>query len=156
MNACMKLSLLIIIFSSFTFLSCKEKQPAAAPGSSTGKATVSDSVYQHVSTSILQAALEGKWKETAYPFRLAEFKGDSVKFTEEGVVDPPQFLAYRLSPTCPFQVNNMKNASQEDVFLLLPQKQRCEIIKVMKDTMTLSGWNPSAQSDYRIIYKKEG
>lgn len=98
--------------------------------------------------------LQGKWKEPAYPFRLAHFKDSTVKFVEEGVVEKPTFKAFRISTQCPFEVNNLKNAGTGDLFLVMLEARACEIVKVSNDTLTLSGFNVNTGSDYNIIYTR--
>lgn len=98
--------------------------------------------------------LQGKWKETEYPFREAHFENTTVKFIEEGVAEEPAFLKYTISKECPFEVNNIKNASGDDLFLVMADASTCEILNVSGDTLTLSGFNVSSESDYNIIYKK--
>ena len=100
--------------------------------------------------------LQGKWKEIEYPFREAHFENTTVKFIEEGVAGEPAFREFTISKDCPFDVNNIKNAGDDDIFLIIPGTSTCEIINVSKDTLTLSGFNVSSNIDYHIIYKKMG
>ena len=99
-------------------------------------------------------SIQGKWKETEYPFREAHFENTTVKFIEEGVAEEPAFLEYNISKECPFQVNNIKNAGADDIFLVIAETSTCEILKVTVNTLTLSGFNVSSNDDYHIIYKK--
>ena len=98
--------------------------------------------------------LEGEWKEIEYPFRRAHFKNSTVKFIEEGVVEEPTFREFKISKDCPFEVNNLKNASSNDIFLVMAQARTCEIIKVSNDSLILSGFSVNTNSDYKIIYRK--
>ncbi len=98
--------------------------------------------------------LQGNWKETEYPFRTAQFKNTTVKFTEEGVAAEPAFREFRISQDCPFKVNNIKNARTNDLFLVMAEAGTCEILMVSNDTLTLSGFNESSNSEYKIIYSK--
>lgn len=98
--------------------------------------------------------LKGKWKETEYPFRLAHFEKATVKFIEEGVAAEPTFKTYNISRNCPYQVNNIKNAAAKEIFLVMVPDSTCEILKIYNDTLTLSGFNVSTNSNYQIIYKK--
>ena len=98
--------------------------------------------------------LQGKWKETEYPFREVHFEKATVKFIEEGVAEEPAFQEYSISKDCPFEVNNIKNATANDIFLVMSDAGTCEIINVSNDTLKLSGFNVSSNSDYHIIYKK--
>ncbi len=103
--------------------------------------------------SIIQN-LQGKWKETEYPFRDAHFENSTVKFIEEGVAEEPVFQEYAISKECPLEVNNIKNVSVDDIFLVITETGICEILKVSNDTLILSGFNVSSNSDYQIVYKK--
>ena len=98
--------------------------------------------------------LQGKWRESEYPYRVAHFENTTVKFIEEGVVEEPTFREYTISNECPFQVNNIKNAGDDDIFLVIAEARTCEIIKVSDSTLTLSGFNISSNSNYSIVYKK--
>ena len=98
--------------------------------------------------------LQGEWRETQYPFRLAHFKNTTVKFTEEGVVEAPTFQDFNILQECPFEVNNIKNARPNNIFLVMVEAKTCEILMVSKDTLTLSGFNTHTNSNYDIIYSK--
>lgn len=98
--------------------------------------------------------LQGAWKEMEYPFRLAHFKNNKVKFTEEGVVEAPKYEEYQILNKCPFKVNNLKNARSNDLFLVMDNAGTCEIIEVSNDTLTLSGFSINTNRDYKIVYNK--
>ena len=98
--------------------------------------------------------LKGKWKENEYPFREVHFENTKVKFIEEGVAAESAFREYTISKDCPFEVNNIKNAGGDDIFLVIAETSTCEIINVSNDTLTLNGFNVSSNSDYHIIYKR--
>lgn len=98
--------------------------------------------------------LQGEWREAEYPFRKAHFKNSTVKFIEEGVAADPEFVEYKISEDCPFEVNNIKNAVSNDLFLVIPASKRCEIIKVFKDSLTLSGFSTNTNRDYKIVYNR--
>lgn len=98
--------------------------------------------------------LQGKWKESEYPFRVAHFKNTTVKFNEEGIEKEPAFREFKISKDCPFDVNNIKNAQSEDIFLVMAEAKSCEILKVSNNTLTLSGFNASNGNDYKIVYSK--
>ena len=100
--------------------------------------------------------LPGEWKEVEYPFRRAHFKRSEVKFIEEGIVEEPAYQEYKISATCPFDVNNIKTASAGDLFLVMSSSRTCEIIKVAGDSLTLTGFNASSNSNYSIVYKRVG
>ena len=107
-----------------------------------------------INTNNIIQNLQGKWKETEYPFRQVHFVNNTVKFIEEGIADELAFVEYTISKDCPFEVNNLKNAGDDDIFLVMAEAGTCEILKVSNDTLTLSGFNVSSKSDYQIIYKK--
>ncbi|HSN59315.1 MAG TPA: hypothetical protein VLR49_00155 [Ferruginibacter sp.] len=98
--------------------------------------------------------LQGKWKESEYPFRQVQFTNTSVKFIEEGVQAEPTFKEYNISRNCPYKVNNIKNAGTNEMFLVMVEAGTCEILKTSNNTLTLSGFNVSTNSGYNIIYKK--
>lgn len=98
--------------------------------------------------------LQGEWRESEYPFRMAHFKNTTVKFTEEGVVEEPTFREFKISQDCPFEVNNIKNARSNDIFLILMEARTCEILKVSNGTLTLSGFSVNTNHDYKIVYSK--
>ncbi|WP_214653019.1 hypothetical protein [Mucilaginibacter segetis] len=100
------------------------------------------------------AKLQGKWKETEYPFRWVEFKDSTVKFTEEGVAKKPEFEKFKLSAKCPFDVNNIKELKPGDVFIVMDRNQTCQKIDVSDDTLTFSGFSTNTNKDYAIVYKK--
>ena len=124
----------------------------AVPGKTT--ATQTKNQTKATDTDSIIAKLQGAWKEPEYPFRLAEFKDSMVKFTEEGVIEPPAFKEFRIAQECAFEVNNLKNAKPDDLFLVMPKAKTCDIIKVYNDTLTLSGFNTSSNSNYTITYTK--
>ena len=47
-----------------------------------------------------------------------------------------------------------KNATADDIFLVLSEAGTCEIINLTDNTLTLGGFNASSNSDYQIVYKK--
>jgi len=101
---------------------------------------------------ILSTSLTGKWKETTYPYRTAEFRGSNVKFVEEGTEHDPQFEKYELGNHCKFENNNIKETPS--VLLILPEARRCEQIAVSGDTLTLSGYSANTEDEYIITYVK--
>lgn len=110
-------------------------------------------------TAIIDSAsiinkLIGKWKESEYPFRIVYFKSKTVKFIEEGTEKEPEFREFKISDTCPFDVNNIKNAQPEDIFFVLAESKTCEILKVSNNTLILSGFNVNDGRDYKIVYSK--
>jgi len=98
--------------------------------------------------------IQGKWKESEYPYRMMEISGQEVKFTEEGVVEPPTFKAFEISNKCPFQVNNIKEVDKNTIILSLTEEQRCEKLKIENETLILSGYSTNTEADYKIVYKK--
>ena len=105
------------------------------------------------SASIIKK-LQGKWKESEYPFRMAHFKNTTVEFIEEGTDTEPTFREFKISKHCPFVVNNLKNVQSGDIFLITVEAKACEILKVSDTTLTLSGFNVSSGHDYNIVYNK--
>ena len=100
--------------------------------------------------------LQGKWKETEYPYRTAEFKNATVKFIEEGIVEEPKFQTFEIVSQCPFSVNNIKNVKPGEAILALPETQRCEKLKISNDSLILSGFSTNSNENYSIIYKMAG
>ena len=98
--------------------------------------------------------IQGKWKESEYPYRMMEISGQEVKFTEEGVMEPPAFKAFEISNKCPFQVNNIKEVDKNTIILSLTEEQRCEKLKIENETLILSGYSTNTEADYKIVYKK--
>jgi hypothetical protein len=112
------------------------------------------SVTATIDSASIINKLEGKWKESEYPFREAHFKNTTVKFKEEGTEEEPVFRDFKISKSCPFDVNNIKNAQSEDIFLVMTEAKSCEILKVSNNTLTLSGFNVSNGQDYKIVYSR--
>ncbi len=98
--------------------------------------------------------LQGKWKEIEYPYRTAEFVRSTVKFVEEGTVNPPKFEKFEISEDCQFDNNNIRDLKSGDVILTLPETTRCEKLMVSNDTLTLSGFSTNSNDDYHIVYLK--
>ena len=144
------------ILAAFLFYSCKNGEQSSTPNSElnnsdTSQVSSNESIQER--TVNIQNLL-GKWKEIEYPFRLLHFTDSTVKLTEEGVVEAPRFKAYKISNTCPFEVNNIKNTKSDDNFLVMTQDSTCEIIKLSNDTLTLSGYSTHTNSDYKIYFGK--
>lgn len=143
---------------SILLVSCNNEKGA---DSATGTAPVSSDTLpaKQVPTAVPDSAaimkeLQGKWKERAYPFRLAHFENATVKFTEEGVVEEPRFREFTISGTCPFNVNNIRNTEANEMFLVMTEKKTCERLTVAGDSLVLSGFNVSSNADYRIVYDR--
>lgn len=102
----------------------------------------------------IMTTLEGKWKEPEYPFRVAHFINATVKFIEEGLIEEPRFKEYQILKECPFEVNNIKNAGPNDIFFVMTEAKTCEILNISNDSLILSGFNVTTNSNYNIIYKK--
>lgn len=98
--------------------------------------------------------IQGKWKESEYPYRMMEISGQEVKFTEEGVVESPTFKAFEISNKCPFEVNNIKEVDKSMIILSIAEEQRCEKLKIENETLILSGYSTHTEADYEIVYKK--
>ena len=151
-------SFAVSLLLTVMLVSCTNgKQEAAVDDKEPGNAEIPGQINNDINTinsnNIIQN-LQGKWKELEYPFRQAHFVNNTVKFIEEGIADEPAFVEYTISKNCPLQVNNLKNAGEDDIFLVMAEAGTCEILKVSNDTLTLSGFNVSSKSDYQIIYKK--
>lgn len=99
--------------------------------------------------------LQGEWKETEYPFRFAHFKNATVRFIEEGVKAEPTYKEYNISPNCPYPADNIKTTSPDDMFLVMVAAGSCEKLNISNDTLILSGFNSSTNSNYNIVYKKQ-
>jgi hypothetical protein len=148
------LGLLLAIF--LTSCSNTKKEADAKSPESNRKETSSEkkSVIAIIDSAGIIKRLQGKWKESQYPFRVAHFKNTTVKFIEEGTEEEPAFREFEISKTCPFDVNNLKNARSQDMFLVIAETKSCEILKVLNNTLTLSGFNVSSGKDYKIVYSK--
>lgn len=148
----------VCLLLTVMLVSCTNgKQEAAVDDKEPGNAEIPGQINNDLNTintnNIIQN-LQGKWKETEYPFREAHFDNTTVKFIEEGIADEPAYVEFTISKECPFKVNNKKNAGDDDIFLLMAEARTCEILKVSNDTLTLSGFNVSSNRDYQIMYKK--
>lgn len=108
-----------------------------------------------IDTAKIAEQLQGKWKEIEFPYRTADFKNSTVKFIEEGTVNPPKFEKFEVSAECPFDNNNIRNLSPSDIILTLEENQRCEKLEVSGDTLRLSGFSTNTNEDYNIVYLKE-
>lgn len=149
------MAFLFVIFSVVACNNANEKgadEIRAVSGNITAPQTKNQT--KTIDTDSIIAKLQGAWKEPEYPFRVAHFKDTTVKFIEEGVIEPPAFKEFKISRHCSFRVNNLKNAKPADVFLVLPEAKACDIITVSNDTLTLSGFNVSSNENYRIVYAK--
>ena len=58
---------------------------------------------------------------------FANVSANNVKFTEEGVAAVPAFKAFQISSDCPFEVNNIKHAGANAIFLVMSEARSCEI-----------------------------
>ncbi len=98
--------------------------------------------------------LQGKWKESEYPYRTAEFLRSTVKFVEEGTKNKPIFEKFEVLENCKFDNNNIKDLKTSDIILSLSETKRCEKMKVSNDTLTLSGFIAYTNENYNTIYIK--
>lgn len=150
-----KIFALVISFTSI-FFSCKEvteTDPVTEnPELDTKNSTGFENEIPVVDQDVIIRELQGNWRETEYPFRMAEFKDSRVKFIEEGIVEEPRFQEYKISGNCPLEVNNIKNTGPEGLILVLIENKRCEKLKVITDTLTLSGFNANTGAEYHIVY----
>lgn len=145
-----------MLILSLVLFSCQKsgtKEPVIHPDSQAVHTTEVSATENNTSDNeqrILSTSLAGKWKETTYPYRTAEFTGSTVKFVEEGTEHDPQFEKYELGNHCKFENNNIKET--RSVLLILPEARRCEQIAVSGDTLTLSGYSTNTKDDYKITY----
>ncbi|UJH91400.1 hypothetical protein LZ575_01030 [Antarcticibacterium sp. 1MA-6-2] len=98
--------------------------------------------------------LQGSWRESEYPFRVAHFKDSLVKFIEEGVVEEPVFEEFKVENKCPFNVNNIKTVKPDDIILVMVEAGKCDKLRISNNTLVLSGFSTNTKSDYNIVYEK--
>ena len=141
---------------SILFLSCQDHRHGhvGTPEEKIDSLKSPSKIFEINQDSIVQL-LQGKWKEPVYPFRCAEFRGATVKFIEEGVPGNTDFTAFEILDTCRFATNNTRNAKPGDLFMVIDKSSRCEILHVSGEQFTFSGYNPSSNENYVILYKKE-
>lgn len=140
----------------FILFSCKEQtQPKESALESKEVDQENEIRISNLDHDSIIGILQGKWKEIEYSFRLADFNNSTVKFTDEGMVDEPTYQEFKISQECPFEVNNIKNAGSNDIFLAMVQAGTCEIVKASSEALILSGFSINSNSDYSIIYLKE-
>ncbi len=137
--------------------SCRKEKASSTHQNPSGnavenKATVHASARLPITEIITK--LQGEWKEPDYPFRRLEVKGQTVKFTEEGIAEKPKFTAFELSNSCPFEVNNIKSIEADEIIFSIAENKRCEKLKIKGDTLKLRGYSTHTKEDYEIIYKK--
>ena len=148
--------ILLIIFTVL-IISCKESNSESNTGNSENteiKNEGTEPVISEIASQNIIENLQGEWKEPEYPFRMAEFKNATVKFTEEGVAEKPGFQEFKILSRCPFDTNNIKTTKAGDIFIVIAEDKRCEKLKISNDTLTLMGFNISTNSEYQIYYKK--
>ena len=145
-------ALLLALFVSCNNSEKIEKENTAINNKATVQENKSESIEFDRDGMIKK--LQGEWKEVQYPFRVAHFKDTAVKFIEEGVITPPAFREFKISQDCSFEVNNLKNAKPNDIFLVMPEAKTCDILTVANDTLKLSGFNVSTNENYTIVYTK--
>lgn len=146
--------LMLFIFTVSIF-SCKDGTSGSKPGNTERKkGSTEKTAISKIDPGQIAESLQGEWKEPEYPFRRAEFKNYKVKFTEEGVVEEPQFKEFEVLSDCPFETKNIRSNRSNDVFLIIKDDERCEKLNVSNDSLTLSGFNSTINSDYQILYIK--
>ena len=147
--------LLILLIISTTIISCKnnktdttnepvEKEIQTTENKETSKKDNNN--LSEVPLKKMMVGLQGEWKEPKYPFRRAIFKNETVKFVEEGVVEPPHFQAFQLLHNCP----SLSQTTSNDIYISVPERETCEKVTIAGDSLTLQG----VKSEYTIIYKK--
>ncbi|MFZ6665374.1 hypothetical protein [Peijinzhouia sedimentorum] len=146
-------SLLIILI--VLIASCKSQNKENNSSNSTQDEILVEEIQETKIDKIkITEQLQGKWKEIEYPYRTAEFVRSTVKFVEEGTVNPPKFEKFEISEDCQFDNNNIRDLKSGDVILTLPETTRCEKLMVSNDTLTLSGFSTNSNDDYHIVYLK--
>lgn len=101
--------------------------------------------------SAKQDPLLGVWKRQSYPFGTIEIKPDSVKFVAgEGLAEPPRFLAYRRSDTCPY-ADTPLTASATTRYLVMSATKNCEGYYLNGDTLTML-YPPGGEG---VVYVRE-
>lgn len=135
---------LVIILAFIT--ACEEKKDLSGEINTNEIEEIQQDSSQ-ADTNLLIEELQGSWREPEYPFRRAEFKDSTVKFTEEGVIEPPTFKPYKISNECPFLSNSPAN---DETYFVNPENEICEKISVRDDTLTFKG----VESDYTIVYER--
>ena len=130
-----------------TVISCEKENAEPDTTQNEKIEETQENVSDTIPHSTLAEELQGTWREPEYPFRRAEFKDSTVKFTEEGVIEPPSFKPFEISNECPFlpdlPINN------ETYFVRL-ENEICEKISVQNDTLRFRG----VESDYTIVYER--
>ncbi|MFC2186826.1 hypothetical protein ACFCT7_05840 [Fulvivirgaceae bacterium LMO-SS25] len=146
-------SLLIILI--VLIASCKSQNKENNSSNSTQDEILVEEIQETKIDKIkITEQLQGKWKEIEYPYRTAEFVRSTVKFVEEGTVNPPKFEKFEISEYCQFDNNNIRDLKSGDVILTLAETTRCEKLMVSIDTLTLSGFSTNSNEDYHIVYLK--
>lgn len=146
------LVLLLLIFSCTN--NGSEANDKKAEVKTKNSTTASSSGKSAINRDSISHLLQGKWREAEYPFRLAQFENNQVKFIEEGIAASPAFKEYNISNECPFEVNNISNAGPNDHFLVIPGEGRCEILTLANDTLILGGFSTNTNTGYQIIYQR--
>lgn len=153
-----KIFALVVLLTSI-LISCKDEKElehiSDSPGLNTNDSQKeAENEIPMVDPGALIQELQGYWRETEYPYRVAEFQDSLVKFIEEGIAEEPKFQEYKISGDCPFEVNNIINIVPEDLILVMIENKTCEKLKVSNDILTLSGFNVNTGTEYQIVYKR--
>lgn len=148
---------ILFIYLIISFISCKDQNKGSElSNSEQNSAEMKDKRDIKIDKAQIIENLQGKWKEIEYPYRTVDFENSTVKFVEEGTLDKPRFQKFAISTNCRFDNNNIRDVRSRELILTLPNKNRCEKLKVSNDTLTLSGFSTNTNSEYKIIYLKEG
>lgn len=148
--------ILLIVFLCSCKHSTKKSDDHPSPNNNSAIEQIEDELdpSSQIDKDQIIEKLQGKWKESEYPFRSAEFKNQSVKFIEEGMVEEPRFKTFEISSKCPFEVNNIKYVDTNTTILSINEDKRCEKLKTEDETLILSGYSTNTEMEYEIVYKK--
>ena len=95
------------------------------------------------------AEMVGTFQRLSYPYGTIEITPDSVKFVAgEGLAEPPQFMAYRLSDRCPYAHQSAPLQSQ---YLVMPGSENCEAFTLQDDTLRMF-YPPGGEE---VVYVKQ-
>ena len=102
--------------------------------------------------SEFNTVLQGSWERVDYPYDTIDFDNNQVKFTAgEGAAEPAQFEDFKVSDTCPKNIDAEASALAYD-FLVIADK-RCEAIKINGNKLTLDYSGTSKGIEYKRMGK---
>ena len=116
---------------------------------------VEDKVIEEIQTTDakvvqIQEKLQGDWKRIDYPYSTYEFNGSTAKLISEGQAEEPTFDPYELSTNCRYADNFNAELSDQEVIIINPKFESCEIISVINDTLRLS----DLERSFEILYTR--